>query len=109
MSGTEWGWGVQEDVSRGIFDRYIELGGNFLDTADGYTNGKSEEMLGKFVSERSLRDRVVIATKFTFNTDPGNANAGGNGRKNIYRTGSRLRQRRRWFPATAWRSTADCR
>jgi len=83
--GTEWGWGVQEDVSRGIFDRYIELGGNFLDTADGYTNGKSEEMLGKFVSERSLRDRVVIATKFTFNTDPGNANAGGNGRKNIYR------------------------
>ncbi len=83
--GTEWGFGVDEKVSEEIFDRYIEAGSNFLDTADAYTNGKSEEMLGKFVNERGLRDRVVIATKFTFNTDPGNPNAGGNGRKNIYR------------------------
>jgi aryl-alcohol dehydrogenase-like predicted oxidoreductase len=83
--GTEWGWGTEEDVSRAIFNRYIEAGGNFLDTADGYTGGKSEEMLGKFIGERRLRDRVVVATKFTFNTDPGNPNAGGNGRKNIYR------------------------
>jgi aryl-alcohol dehydrogenase-like predicted oxidoreductase len=83
--GTEWGWGAEEDTSRAIFNRYVELGGNFLDTADGYTQGRSEQMLGKFVNERMLRDRVVIATKFTFNTDPGNPNAGGNGRKNIYR------------------------
>lgn len=83
--GTEWGWGTEEDVSRAIFNRYIEAGGNFLDTADGYTGGKSEEMLGMFIGERRLRDRVVLATKFTFNADPGNPNAGGNGRKNIYR------------------------
>ena len=83
--GTEWGWGSEEDTSRAIFNRYIEAGGNFIDTADMYTLGKSEEMVGKFVSERSLRDQLVIATKFTFNGSKGNPNAGGNGRKNIYR------------------------
>jgi aryl-alcohol dehydrogenase-like predicted oxidoreductase len=83
--GTEWGWGAEESVSRSLFDRYIEQGGNFIDTADGYTGGKSEEMVGKFIADRSLRDRVVLATKFTFNAEQGNPNAGGNGRKNIYR------------------------
>ena len=83
--GTEWGFGSEEKVSKEIFDRYLDAGGNFLDTADGYTNGHSEEMIGKFVTDAKLRDRVVIATKFTFNGQPGNPNAGGNGRKNIYR------------------------
>ena len=83
--GTEWGWGSEEDVSHAVFDHYIEAGGNFIDTADGYTGGKSEELLGKFIAERNLRDRVVLATKFTFNEGQGNPNAGGNGRKNIYR------------------------
>jgi aryl-alcohol dehydrogenase-like predicted oxidoreductase len=83
--GTEWGWGAEEGVSRTLFEHYIEAGGNFVDTADGYTGGKSEEMVGKFITERKLRDRVVLATKFTFNAEPGNPNAGGNGRKNIYR------------------------
>jgi len=57
--GTEWGFGVDENVSRAIFDRYIELGGNFVDTADGYTAGKSEDLTGKFIADRHLRDRVV--------------------------------------------------
>jgi len=83
--GTEWGWGSEEATARAIFDRYLEAGGNVLDTADGYTNGKSEELLGKFLHESGWRDRVVLATKFTFNTEQGNPNAGGNGRKNIYR------------------------
>lgn len=83
--GTEWGWGTEEKPSQAVFDHYIEAGGNFIDTADVYTNGKSEEMLGKFIAERKLRDRIVLATKFTFNPSPGNPNAGGNGRKNIYR------------------------
>lgn len=78
-------WGTDENASRAIFNRYVDAGGNFLDTADGYAGGKSEELLGKFVGERKLRDRVVIATKFSFNADPGNPNAGGNGRKNLYR------------------------
>lgn len=83
--GTEWGWGSEEDVSRKIFNRYIEAGGNFVDTADLYTAGHSEELTGKFIQERGLRDRVVLATKFTFNAEPGNPNTGGNGRKNLYR------------------------
>ena len=83
--GLEWGWGIDEITSRAIFDDYLESGGNFIDTSDSYTNGTSEKWLGKFVNERGLRDRVVIGTKFTANTDAGNPNAGGNGRKNIYR------------------------
>lgn len=83
--GTEWGWGNEEKESRAIFDRYIAAGGNFLDTADGYTMGHSEQLVGKFIADAKLRDRVVLATKFTFNADPGNPNAGGNGRKNIHR------------------------
>jgi aryl-alcohol dehydrogenase-like predicted oxidoreductase len=83
--GNEWGWGSEEDAARAVFDRYVEAGGNFIDTADLYTEGHSEELVGKFIVERGLRDRVVLATKFTFNAQPGNPNAGGNGRKNIYR------------------------
>src|SRR5215468_3005142 len=83
--GTEWGWGSEENVSRSVFDGYIDAGGNLVDTADAYTGGKSEELVGKFIADRNLRDRVVLATKFTFNNDPGNPNGGGNGRKNIYR------------------------
>ena len=83
--GPEWGWGAEDKTAHEVFDRYVEAGGNFVDTADLYTSGHSEELLGKFISERGLRDRVVLATKFTFNGDAGNPNAGGNGRKNIYR------------------------
>jgi aryl-alcohol dehydrogenase-like predicted oxidoreductase len=83
--GTEWGWGNEEKDSKTIFDRYLEAGGNFLDTADGYTMGHSEQLVGKFVAGGKLRDNVVIATKFTFNGQQGNPNAGGNGRKNIHR------------------------
>ncbi len=83
--GTEWGWGSEEQTARAVFDRYVDVGGNFIDTADGYTEGHSEELLGQFIGERGSRDRLVLATKFTFNAEPGNPNAGGNGRKNIYR------------------------
>jgi aryl-alcohol dehydrogenase-like predicted oxidoreductase len=83
--GTDRGWGAAESESREMFRRYIELGGNFLDTADAYTDGTSETMLGKFVREGNLRDRVVIGTKFTVLADPDNPTAMGNGRKNIHR------------------------
>ncbi len=83
--GTDWGWGAPEETSREIFRRYVEVGGNFIDTADGYTNGTSETLLGKFMAEDQLRDRLVVATKFTFTGRTGDPNAGGNGRKNIHR------------------------
>ncbi|KAB8332165.1 aldo/keto reductase [Scytonema tolypothrichoides VB-61278] len=83
--GTEWGWGADEDTARQMFNTYVDAGGNFIDTADLYTNGTSETWLGKFIAERNLRDRIVVATKFSYNAEPGNPNAGGNGRKNIMR------------------------
>src|ERR1700732_1418103 len=83
--GTEWGWGSEEDAARAVFTGYLESGGNFVDTADMYTNGKSEELVGKFIKDAKVRDQVVLATKFTFNAQPENPNAGGNGRKNMYR------------------------
>ena len=83
--GDDWGWGAAEDAARAMFDRYLDAGGNFVDTADLYTEGTSETMLGKFIEETGTRDRVVLATKFSYNAQPGNPNAGGNGRKNILR------------------------
>lgn len=83
--GTDWGWGADEAAARSLFDYYLDHGGNFVDTADGYTSGKSESFLGKMIKDRGARDRVVLATKFTFGAEPQNPNAGGNGRKNIYR------------------------
>ncbi|RUW89695.1 aldo/keto reductase, partial [Mesorhizobium sp. M8A.F.Ca.ET.023.01.1.1] len=83
--GTEWGWGADRDTARAMFDAYVEAGGNFFDTADLYTGGTAETSLGEFVAERGLRDKAVIATKFTMNSNPGNPNAGGNGRENIMR------------------------
>ncbi len=70
-------WGSADNVSRAIFDAYVEAGGNFVDTADVYSGGRSEELVGSFIAERKLRDRVVLATKFSF--------SGGNGRKNLHR------------------------
>jgi aryl-alcohol dehydrogenase-like predicted oxidoreductase len=84
--GTGWGWGAEEKPSFQMLEQYLERGGNFIDTADGYQMGQSEEIVGKYVTEHKLRDKAVIATKFTFNFgNLGNPNAGGNGRKNLYR------------------------
>ena len=83
--GEDWGWGAKEETARQIFDTYLEAGGNFIDTADMYTNGNSEKMLGQFVKDSGSRDHVVISTKFSYSSEPGNPNAGGNGRKNIMR------------------------
>ncbi|MBU3991537.1 MAG: aldo/keto reductase [Alphaproteobacteria bacterium] len=80
--GTE-GWGSGKDESRAVFDAYVEAGGNSIDTADLYSVGHSEEMLGEFIAERSLRHRLVLATKSGFNRHKGDPNAGGNGAKAI--------------------------
>ena len=77
-------WGSADDVSKAIFNTYVETGGNFIDTADVYSGGRSEELLGTFIAEGNLRDQLVLATKFGFNAQRGNPHAGGNGRKHIY-------------------------
>ncbi|MFD1330213.1 aldo/keto reductase [Mycoplana ramosa] len=78
-------WGSDDATARAIFHRYLDAGGNFIDTADSYAAGLSESLVGTFVADAGLRDSVVIATKFSNNLSPGNPNAGGNGRKNIMR------------------------
>lgn len=82
--GEENGWGSSVEESQQILDRFIELGGNFVDTANGYTKGHSEQIIGDHVGrDPSKRDRLVIATKFSSNLYPGDPNAGGSGRKSI--------------------------
>ena len=78
-------WGSADDVSRSIFEAYVEAGGNFIDTADVYSGGRSEALVGAFINEGGLRDQIVLATKFSFSAQKDNPHAGGNGRKNIYR------------------------
>jgi aryl-alcohol dehydrogenase-like predicted oxidoreductase len=81
--GTDWGWGADASEARRIFDAYVDRGGNFIDTANVYTNGTSERLVGEFAVGR--RDRLVIATKYTVATDRGDPNAGGNHRKSLMR------------------------
>jgi len=83
--GTDWGWGADKETARQLVNTYCDAGGNFFDTADMYTNGTSETWLGEFIADAGARDKAVIATKFSYNAQPGNPNAGGNGRKNILR------------------------
>lgn len=81
--GTDWGFGADQAESQKIFDIYADRGGNFIDTANIYTNGSSESFLGQMMATR--RDRFVISTKYSLNTDPTNPNAGGNQRKSLVR------------------------
>ncbi len=75
-------WGSGEEDSRNVFDAYVEAGGNFVDTADVYSGGRSEEMLGKFIAERTLRNSIVLATKAGFASGQGLLQ-GGNGAKHL--------------------------
>ena len=88
-------WGADEATSRQVFEAYRAAGGNFVDTADIYSGGASEEFVGQFIRETGSRDEIVLATKFGFNgsSSPltaapgagGNPHAGGAGSKNIHR------------------------
>jgi aryl-alcohol dehydrogenase-like predicted oxidoreductase len=82
--GEDLGWGSSVEESQRIIDRFVEFGGNFIDTANFYTRGHSEKIIGDHVGRHSARrDRLVIATKFSGNLYPGDPNGGGSGRKSI--------------------------
>ncbi|MFE9092896.1 aldo/keto reductase [Streptomyces sp. NPDC007264] len=80
--GTEWGWGADRDEARKLFDLYVERGGNFIDTANTYTDGSSERLLGAFT--RARRESLVLATKYTTLRRPGDPNSGGAHRKSLF-------------------------
>jgi aryl-alcohol dehydrogenase-like predicted oxidoreductase len=84
--GEDWGWGTGVAQSEAILGAYLQRGGNFIDTANLYTNGHSEKIIGDYIAAHSgLRDRIVLATKFFGNLHPGDPNGGGAGRKAIIR------------------------
>jgi aryl-alcohol dehydrogenase-like predicted oxidoreductase len=85
--GDDWGWGADAATSGQIFARFVAAGGNFIDTANNYTNGSSERIIGGLI--RAERDRYVVATKYTLRLttgDPHNPNLGGNSRKSMIRS-----------------------
>jgi len=82
--GEEWGWGADKATSQAIFDAYANAGGNFIDTANRYTEGTSEKFLGEFIA--SDRDHFVLATKYTLFDRTGDPSFSGNHRKNMVRS-----------------------
>src|SRR5580700_4026985 len=79
--GEDWGWGAAKDESRKMYDAYREAGGNFIDTANIYTNGTSESLLGEFMTGH--RESIVLATKYSNSFPTKDVNASGNQRKNM--------------------------
>jgi len=82
--GDNWGFGADEPESHRVLDAYAEAGGNFLDTANKYHGGQTEEIVGRWLAGK--RDRSVLATKYTLSMDPADPNASGNQRKNLVRS-----------------------
>lgn len=82
--GTEWPLGCDRDSAKAVFDAYANAGGNFLDTANRYTEGTSEKWLGEFIA--SDRDHFVVATKYTLHDRERDPNFAGNHRKNMIRS-----------------------
>lgn len=74
-------WGSDKSASRAVFDRFVERGGNFVDTANNYMNGASEELVGEFTEGR--REQFVLGTKYSLTLRPDDPNGGGNHRKSL--------------------------
>jgi aryl-alcohol dehydrogenase-like predicted oxidoreductase len=79
--GNDWGWGAAKGESLKVYNAFRDSGGNFIDTANIYTNGTSESFLGEFV--KGHRESVVLATKYTNAASGKNPNAAGNHRKSM--------------------------
>jgi aryl-alcohol dehydrogenase-like predicted oxidoreductase len=82
--GEDWGWGTDSTTSETMISTYLEQGGNIIDTANVYTKGHSEKIIGDYLKKADIRrDAVVLSTKFFCNLYPGNPNSGGTSRKAI--------------------------
>src|SRR5579875_814021 len=79
--GEQMAWGSTKDTSARMLDQFAAAGGNFIDTANRYAWGQSEEILGELL--RGRRDEFVLATKYTLQMRPGDLNSAGNHRKNL--------------------------
>jgi aryl-alcohol dehydrogenase-like predicted oxidoreductase len=79
--GNDWGWGAPPEECRKMFEAYAGADGNVIDTANRYTEGSSERIVGELVGGQ--RDRFVVATKYTLSMNGSDPNAAGNHRKNL--------------------------
>jgi len=79
--GEDWGWGSGKGEAHKVYEAFREAGGNFIDTANLYTNGTSESLLGEFM--QGHRETMVLATKYTNSAPSKDVNASGNQRKNM--------------------------
>jgi aryl-alcohol dehydrogenase-like predicted oxidoreductase len=79
--GTEWGFGAEETTCREIYGAFREAGGNFIDTANNYNEGASEQIVGRLIAKE--RDAIVLSTKYTLPTDKTDPNSGGSHRKSL--------------------------
>jgi aryl-alcohol dehydrogenase-like predicted oxidoreductase len=79
--GEDWGWGAPKAEAQKVYETYREAGGNFIDTANVYTNGTSEKFVGEFI--KSHRESVVLATKYSLAVPGNDPNASGNHRKRM--------------------------
>ena len=80
--GPEWGWGSTKEESKKVFDTYSKAGGNFIDTANRYTEGTSEKYVGEFSAKD--REHFVLATKYSLFMRREDPNFSGNHRKNMF-------------------------
>lgn len=112
--GTNWGFGADEKTSHEVLSTYADAGGNFLDTANKYHNGETEEICGSWLAGQ--RHRYVVATKYTLAMDHEDPNTAGNSRKNLVRSVEKSLERLRtdyidllwvhaWDTLTPWQET----
>ena len=99
--GEEWGWGTSKEESRALWNEFVDAGGNFIDTANNYTDGTSEALIGEFAF--GSRQKMVLGTKYSLTIDPSDPNAGGNHRKSLVQSlNSSLRRLRTDYVDILW-------
>ncbi|PSB08957.1 aldo/keto reductase [filamentous cyanobacterium CCP2] len=82
--GEDWGWGADKEACQKLYDIFRAAGGNFVDTANVYTNGTSESLLGEFMEGH--REQIVLSTKYTLSNPTEDPNASGNHRKSMFQS-----------------------
>src|SRR5918998_1400483 len=99
--GEDWGWGAPKEECARILDAYAAAGGNFIDSANRYTDGSSEAILGELIAPD--RERWVLGTKYGLSMRPDDPNAGGGHRKNlVHALESSLRRLRTDYVDVLW-------
>jgi aryl-alcohol dehydrogenase-like predicted oxidoreductase len=85
LGAQTFGWSTDEKESKDILNQFYASGGNYLDAADSYNYGESEQILGNWIKEKAIRDNIIVGTKVFFPTGKG-PNDTGLSRKHIFQS-----------------------